>query len=203
MVADAGRAERYTHAAFAFSVCETGATTSPEQSHGRTYGQINAAESASARSTHARRPAMRLLINAFSGYNHSMASLTIADKAAALSALYDRITLIVESMGGAVSRVKSSRQFPSQIVPTPRVESVDVLVAQMPESVTVEFSPFYPLGVPGVLNVQVRCAKGGLRKNDAVGFNFGPDGWRKGNDPMTDDDIRACLKVDGLMPAVY
>jgi hypothetical protein len=125
-----------------------------------------------------------------------------SDKSRALNELYCRITQIAEAMGGRVFPIESSLSFPSATVADPRFEDVPALRVDMPDDFRVEFVPSYPLSFPSDLSMRAKRIHGGLRKSDWH-FNFAPDGWRRTQAPLSDDEIRVCLTPEGPRPASY
>jgi len=124
------------------------------------------------------------------------------DKSAALDELYRRITRFAEVMGGTASRTVLSVSVPVAMVSAPRSEDAPALVAEMPGNFRVDFAPSFPLSIGNALSVRAVRTHAGLRKNDWT-LNFGPDGWRRTQAPLSDDEIRACLTPEGPRPAAY
>ena len=131
-----------------------------------------------------------------------MTQLLTSDKTAALNELYRRITQIAESMGCHASAITSSPSVQRAMGAVPRIEDDPALRVDMPDDFQVEFAPSYPLSFPSDLSVRAKRTHRGLRKRDWH-FNFGPDGWRRTQVPLSDDEIRGCLTPEGPKPASY
>ncbi len=121
------------------------------------------------------------------------------EKAAALKGLYRRIEKIADDMGGGATRLTASRSIPSAMTAAPRAEDIPTLRVEMPDSFEVEFSPSFPLSIGNVLTVQAKRNHSGYRKTDWQ-VNFGPEGWRRTQALLSDDEIRACLTPEGPRP---
>jgi len=128
--------------------------------------------------------------------------LQARDKLGRLEELYSRITRIAGAMGGTAFRTVLRLSFPAEKVAAPRSEGTPALVAKMPDNFGVVFAPTFPLSVMSALLVRARRTHAGLLESDWH-CNFGPDGWRRTQAPLSDDEIRACLTTDGTMPAVH
>lgn len=131
-----------------------------------------------------------------------MTLLTVNDKAAALDSLYERITRIAKEKGGNASHQVLALTVPGQMTAGYQSENAPALSAVMPDRFHVEFAPAFPLSISNALSVNARRTHAGCRKTDWA-FNFGPDGWRRTQDPLSDDEIRACLTPEGPRPASY
>jgi hypothetical protein len=127
---------------------------------------------------------------------------TVNDKAAALGKLYDRVTRIAEAMGGTASHQVWALIVPGQMTAGRQSENAPALIAEMPDSFRVELAPSYPLSIGSALSVRAVRTHGGGRKNDWT-FTYWPDGWRRTQAPLSDDEIRACLTPEGPRPATY
>jgi hypothetical protein len=127
---------------------------------------------------------------------------TVNDKAAALGKLYDRITRVAEAMGGTASHQVLALTVPGQMTAGYQSENAPALCAEMPDSFQVDFAPAFPLSIGSALSVKAKRTHAGSPKNE-WGFNFGPDGWRRTQAPLSDDEIRACLTPEGPRPATY
>ncbi len=123
-------------------------------------------------------------------------------KSAALDQLYGRITEIAGAMGGTAVRILEPVSFPNAMEDTPRRENAPALHMDMPDDFRVEFAPSFPLSIGNALSVRAVRTHGGGRKNDWT-FTHSPDGWRRTQAPLSDDEIRACLKPEGPRAAVY
>jgi hypothetical protein len=123
-------------------------------------------------------------------------------KSAALDQLYGRITEIAGAMGGTAVRILEPLSFPNAMVDTPRRENAPALHVDLPDDFRVEFAPSFPLSIGSALSVSAVRTHAGGRKTDWA-FNFGADGWRRTQVPLSDDEIRACLTPEGPRPAVY
>lgn len=128
-----------------------------------------------------------------------MTQPTIDNRIATLDDLYGRITRTAEAIGGRASRNRSCLAVPLQMVAEPRTEDVPALQVEMPDSFQVNFAPLYPLSAGNALSVQARRTHHGARKNDWF-FNFGPDGWRRTQVLLSEEEIRACLTPEGPRP---
>jgi hypothetical protein len=124
------------------------------------------------------------------------------NKSAVLDELYYRIAQIAEAMDGTASPLVSRQSLPSQMVATPSSENVQALWVRLPDEFQVEFAPSHPLSIGNALSVRAVRTHAGLRKSDWT-LNFGPDGWRRTQAPLSDDEIRACLTPEGPSPAAY
>lgn len=131
-----------------------------------------------------------------------MALITVNDKSAALGKLYDRITRVAEAMGGTASPQVLALTIPGAMTAGYQSENAPALCAEMPDSFQVEFAPSFPLSIGNALSVRAKRFHAGLPKSE-WGFNLGPDGWRRTQAPLSDDEIRACLTPEGPRPAVY
>lgn len=131
-----------------------------------------------------------------------MAQPVTSDKVTSLNELYLRVTQVAEAMGGRVSPNTSSLSFPSATLAAPRVEDAPALRVEMPEDFKVEFAPSYPLSFPSNLSVRAKRTHGGRRINDWH-FNLAPDGWRRTQVQLSDDEIRLCLRPEGPKPTSY
>lgn len=121
------------------------------------------------------------------------------EKSAALKGFYRRIEKIADGMDGSVTRLTASRSIPSAMIASPRAEDVPTLLIEMPDSFRVEFSPPFPLSLGNALTVHAKRNHSGYRKTDWQ-FIFGPEGWRRSQAPLSDDEIRACLTPEGPRP---
>lgn len=115
-----------------------------------------------------------------------------SDKTTALDELYCRITRVAEAMGSHATIMRTSVSFPCTAVAAPSVEDDPALRVEMPDDFQVEFAPSYPLSFPSTLSVRAKRTHARLRKSDWH-FNLGPDGWRRTQAPLSDDEIRMCL----------
>jgi hypothetical protein len=131
-----------------------------------------------------------------------MTLITVNEKTAALGNLYERITRIATEKGGTASHQVLALTVPGQMSAAHQSENAPALSAEMPDRFQVEFAPAFPLSIGNALSVNARRTHAGGRKTDWV-FNFGPDGWRRTQDPLSDDEIRACLTPEGPRPASY
>jgi hypothetical protein len=131
-----------------------------------------------------------------------MTLLGINEKTAALGALYDRIARIAEAMGGHAFQFVLALTVPGAMTADYCSENAPALHAEMPDSFEVKFAPTFPLSIGNALSVRARRSHAGSPKNDC-GFNFGPDGWRRTQALLSDDEIRACLTPEGPRPATY
>ncbi len=122
------------------------------------------------------------------------------DKSAAISHLYSRIEKVAIAMGGTTHRTTASRSLPGAMVAVPRSEDVPALLVEMPNSFHVDFAPLYPLNIGNALFVQAKRIHRGSSKTDWQ-FTFGPEGWRRTQAPLSDDEIRTCLTPEGPPPA--
>jgi hypothetical protein len=132
----------------------------------------------------------------------AMTLLTLNDKTSALDQLYGRITEIAGTMEGTAVRILEHVSFPNAMVDTPRRENAPALHVALPNDFRVEFAPSFPLSSGNALSVRAVRTRAGGRKTDWA-FNFGPDGWRRIQDPSSDDEIRTCLTPEGPRPAAY
>jgi hypothetical protein len=124
------------------------------------------------------------------------------DKSAELNELYSRVTQIAETMGGAAVQRSVRVSMVGAMVAAPRSEDVPALHVDMPDKFRVEFTPFQPLNTPFVLSVTVLRLHFGSPKNGWALY-FGPDGWRRTQTPLSDEEIRECLRPEGPRPALY
>jgi hypothetical protein len=129
-----------------------------------------------------------------------MPAQTKVDKFAALDELFRRIGPIAEAMGGAPNVARASVLPMSATVDEQRPEVVPKLDAEMPDGFVVEFTPSGPLSTPYVLSVNVQRAHQGYAKTSSS-INFLDGAWRMGQTPLSDDQIRAWLTLDGPPPA--
>jgi hypothetical protein len=90
----------------------------------------------------------------------------------------------------------SSLSFPSAIVAAPATETVPALHVEMPDFFRLEMAPPHPLSIGNALTVRVKRTHGSARKSD-WNFSFGPKGWQRTQDPLSDDEIRQCLTPGG------
>jgi hypothetical protein len=132
----------------------------------------------------------------------TMPVMAVSDKSAALDALYGRIASIAREKGGATVRVSVSVSHESQTVAEHQSEDAPALHAEMPSKFRVEFTPSGPLSTPFVLSVNVRRFHHDAQKNGSS-VSFVNDEWRVAQTPLSDDQIRAWLTLDGLPPAFY
>jgi hypothetical protein len=131
-----------------------------------------------------------------------MTQQTGSDKSAALKELYSRVVTIAEAMGGTASRTVISLSIESAMVATPRSEDAPSLHVAMPNGFQADFVPAHALSVGNALSVRVTRTHDDSRKSD-WSFNYGPDGWRRTQTPLSDDEISACLTPEGPKPARY
>jgi hypothetical protein len=122
------------------------------------------------------------------------------DKASALDALYARVTQMAGDMEGAARRLLAPVAFLNTTVATPCYEHTPALHIDMPNDLRVEFSPSSPLSTPYILNVNVRRTHQGFAKSSSA-INFIEGSWLVGQIPLSDDQIRAWLTLDGPPPA--
>jgi len=132
----------------------------------------------------------------------AMTLLTVNDKSAALCKLYDRITRVAEAMGGTATHQVLALTIPGAMTAGYQSENAPALRAEMPDSFQVEFAPSFPLSIGNALSVKARRTHAGFSKTE-WGFTLGPDGWRRTQAPLSDDEIRACLTPEGPRPATY
>lgn len=125
-----------------------------------------------------------------------MTQQTSGNKSVALYELYSRIMQIAEAMGGTASPHAVIRSVPGAMMAGPRGADVPALRVEMPDSFQVDFAPPYPLSTGSALSVQATSTHCGLRKTDCS-FSFGPDGWRRTQAPLSDDEVRAFLAPEG------
>ncbi len=131
-----------------------------------------------------------------------MMPLTVNDKTAALRQLYDRIARVAEAMGGTASHQVSALTIPGVKTADYQSENAPALCAEMPDGFRVDFAPFFPLSIGNALSVRARRFHAGSPRSE-WGFNLGPDGWRRTQAPLSDDEIRECLTPEGPRPATY
>ena len=131
-----------------------------------------------------------------------MTQQTGGNKSAALNELYDRVVRIAEAMGGDAVRRVTRLSLPNAMTATPRGEDAPTLHVQMPNGFEVDITPADALSVGNALSVHVKRTHDGLRKSDWR-FNYGPNGWRRTQNPLSDDEIGACLTPEGPKPARY
>jgi hypothetical protein len=123
-------------------------------------------------------------------------------KTTALVELYSRVTRVAGAMGGTASPYTSSLSVQSAMAPPsplgPRAEDAPALLVNMPKGFEVDFAPSNPLSIGTALSVTATRTVGAGRKSDRS-FIFGPDGcWHMTQDhPLTDDEIRVCLTLEG------
>lgn len=122
------------------------------------------------------------------------------NKSADLYRLYSRVMQIAEVMGGSASPIAVGRSLPSAMVGFPRSEIVSALRVMMPDGFQVDFAPFYPLSIGTTLTVQAIRVDNGSRKTDWL-IRLAPDAWKRGQAPLSDDEIRECLTPEGPPPA--
>jgi hypothetical protein len=132
----------------------------------------------------------------------AMTLMTVNDKTSALGKLYERVTRIAEAMGGTASHEVWALTVPGQMTAGYQSENAPVLCAKMPDSFQADFAPSFPLSIGSALSVRAMRTHAGGRKTDWT-FNFGPDGWHRTQDPLSDDEIRTCLTPEGPRPASY
>ena len=117
-------------------------------------------------------------------------------KAAALDGLYNRIAPIAQAMGGSTTRFVRAVNLPNAVVATPRTEGVPTLRAEMRDGVQVDFIPTQALGIGNALSVQAIRTIRDLRMSDWT-FTYSQNVWRRSNAPLSDDEIRECLRSQG------
>jgi len=122
------------------------------------------------------------------------------EKAIALGNLYDHVQRVAVRMNGRASRDVEHLALPAAMRAEPRGENVGTVCVAMPNGVEVEFCPTVPLSSGNALSVRAKRIYRGQPKSDYT-FVFGPSGWTRGADPVSDDDIRSCLTPDGPIPA--
>ncbi len=122
--------------------------------------------------------------------------MTVNDKAAALGKLYDRVTRIAKEMGGTATHQVWALTVPGQITAAHQSENAPVLIAEMPDDFRVEFVPAFPLSIGNALSVRIKRLDAGYPKNEWA-FNYSPDGWRRTQALLTEEEIRACLTAEG------
>jgi hypothetical protein len=90
------------------------------------------------------------------------------NKSLALEDLFNRVTRVVEGMGGAATATTVRRSFESVIVAGPRSEEVSALHAEMSDTFHVEFAPSRASTAPGVLSVKGKRTHGGSRTSGTI-----------------------------------
>jgi hypothetical protein len=128
--------------------------------------------------------------------------MTVNDKAAALGKLYDRVMRIAKEMGGTATHQVRALTVPVQMTAAHQSENAPVLIAEMPDDFQAEFAPSFPLSIGSALSVRINRLHAGYPKNEWA-FNYSPDGWRRTQALLSDEEIRACLIPEGPRPATY
>lgn len=118
------------------------------------------------------------------------------DKSAALLSLYGSVGPIAKKMGGASTVVGVPASFKSLTLDEPLTEDVPALHVEMPDGFRVEFTPSGPLNTPYPLSVNIRRIHRGAQKN-STSTTCVNCAWRTGQSPLSDDQIRAWLTIDG------
>jgi hypothetical protein len=131
-----------------------------------------------------------------------MTWMTVSDKAAALGKLYDRVTRIAKKMGGNATRQVRALTVPAQMTAAHQDENAPALIAEMPDDFQVGFAPSFPLSIGSALSVRINRLHAGYPKNEWA-FNYSPDGWRRTQALLSDEEIHACLTPEGPPPARY
>jgi len=125
---------------------------------------------------------------------------TISDeKSAALDLLYARISRTAEAMGGNAAPRLAAIGFTNAEVAIPRSEVVNALLVEMPDGLQVELTPAHPLSIGNVVSVRAVRRHDEGRKNDWT-FNFVNGEWRVTQNPLSDDEVRKCLTLEGPPP---
>jgi hypothetical protein len=121
-------------------------------------------------------------------------------KASALDELYGRVEQIAGEMAGTFIRLLEPVRFLNALVATPRYENTPSLHVTMPDDFHVKFTPSSPLTAPTLLCVTVRLDHQGCA---TVGNSttFLKGAWHVGRSPLTEDQIRAWLTLNGPPPA--
>lgn len=125
-----------------------------------------------------------------------MTLMTVNDKVAALGKLYCPVMRIAKEMGGNATHQVRALTVPGQMTATRQSENVPALIVEMPDDFQVEFVPSFPLSLGSTLSVRINRRHAGYPKNE-WGFKYSPDGWRKTQALLTDEEIRACLTPEG------
>ena len=125
-----------------------------------------------------------------------MSEKTSDNKSVDLYELYSRVKQIAEAMGGCASAIAVGRSLPSAMFGSPRGEIVSPLRVMMPDGFRVDFAAYYPSSIGETLTVRAVRTHGGSRKTDWL-LRLAPDGWRRGQVPLSDDEIRGCLTPEG------
>jgi hypothetical protein len=120
------------------------------------------------------------------------------DRHDVLEEFYKRIAARVKSKGGTSTRIMV-RRTDTVRHETPKVEGIPGLLAKMPSDFEVEFAPEYALSTPGDrVDVRATRRRRGAVKDSQYVFSFGSDGqWRYYSQPVTDENIDACLTLTG------
>ena len=122
------------------------------------------------------------------------------DKATALHELYGRVENVARELGGTSVRLMEPLRFLNAMVSSPRHENTPSLHAVMPNDFRAELTPTNPLSTPFVLGVNVRRIHRGFPKNGSY-LHFLNGAWLVGQTPLSDDQIRRWVTVDGPPPA--
>lgn len=131
-----------------------------------------------------------------------MTLMTVNDKAAVLGKLYDRVMRIAKEMGGTATHQVCALTVPAQMTAAHKSENVPALIVEMPDDFQVELAPSFPLSIGSALSVRINRLHAGYPKNEWT-FNYSPDGWRRTQALLLDEEIRACLTPEGPRPATY
>ena len=131
-----------------------------------------------------------------------MTLMNVNDKAAALGKLYNRVMRIAKEMGGTSTLRVRALTVPGQMTAAHLSENAPVLIAEMPDDFQAEFAPSFPLSIGSALSVRINRLHAGYPKNEWA-FNYSPDGWRRIQALLSDEEIRACLTPEGPRPASY
>lgn len=124
------------------------------------------------------------------------APLTLGDKRAALDGLFGRIAPIARAMGGKSYPGESYVAFEADVALSPRTEAVPSLHVEMVNGLVADFGPSRPLRGDGVLLVQARRWFHVSRIADRT-FNFSNGEWQTVGRPLTEEQIRHCLSLEG------
>ena len=124
--------------------------------------------------------------------------LSVSDKGIALDELYGRIAPVARAIGGKSYYGESEVAFEPAMVFLQRRQRAPSLHVEMSSGLVADFAPIRPLCADSVLSVQGRRCLRVSRKADWV-FSFLNGEWLCVNRPLTEQQIRQCLTLEGAL----